>query len=77
MPEKYRNSVIFGSIHGCSIKQNILKPNGCTYIATRGDDFLSLGDKNFRPINLRWGPIGEIYCHRLARPEPLPSGRGR
>ena len=28
MPEKYRNSVIFGSIHGCSIKQNILKPNG-------------------------------------------------
>jgi putative membrane-bound dehydrogenase-like protein len=62
MPEKYRNSVIFGSIHGCSIKQNILKPNGSSYTASRGDDFLVSGDKNFRPINLRWGPNGEIYC---------------
>ncbi|MCE9531915.1 MAG: c-type cytochrome [Planctomycetes bacterium] len=62
MPEKYRNSVIFGSIHGCSLKQNILKPNGSTYTAMRGDDFLVSGDKNFRPINLRWGPNGEIYC---------------
>ena len=75
MPEKYRNSVIFGSIHGCSIKQNILKPNGSTYTATRGDDFLQSGDKNFRPINLRWGPLGDIYvidwhdqnpCHQAA-----------
>ncbi len=62
IPEKYRNSVVFGSIHGCSIKQNILKPNGSSYIASRGDDFLVSGDKNFRPINLRWGPNGEIYC---------------
>lgn len=62
MPEKYRNSVIFGSIHGCSIKQNILKPNGSSYTASRGDDFLVSGDKNFRPINLRWGHNGEIYC---------------
>jgi putative membrane-bound dehydrogenase-like protein len=62
MPEKYRNSVIFGSIHGCSLKQNILKPNGSTFTASRGDDFLVSGDKNFRPINLRWGPNGEIYC---------------
>jgi putative membrane-bound dehydrogenase-like protein len=61
IPEKYRNSVIFGSIHGCSIKQNILRPNGSTFIASRGDDFLVSGDKNFRPINLRWGPNGEIY----------------
>ena len=61
IPEKYRNSVIFGSIHGCSIKQNILRPNGSTFTASRGDDFLVSGDKNFRPINLRWGPNGEIY----------------
>jgi putative membrane-bound dehydrogenase-like protein len=62
MPEKYRNSVVFGSIHGCSIKQNILKPNGSSFTASRGDDFLVSGDKNFRPINLRWGHNGEIYC---------------
>lgn len=62
IPEKYRNSVIFGSIHGCSIKQNILSKNGSTYLAKRGDDFVVSGDKNFRPINLRWGPNGEIFC---------------
>jgi putative membrane-bound dehydrogenase-like protein len=61
MPKKYQNSVIFGSIHGCSIKQNILKPNGSTYTASRGDDFLQSGDKNFRPLNMKWGPAGDIY----------------
>ncbi|MDB5312565.1 MAG: Cytochrome c [Gemmataceae bacterium] len=75
IPEKYRNSVIFGSIHGCSIKQNILKPNGSTYTASRSDDFLVSGDKNVRPINMRWGPNGDIYlidwhdqnpCHQAA-----------
>lgn len=75
MPEKYRNSVIFGSIHGCSLKQNILKPNGSSFTASRGDNFLESGDKNVRPINLRWGPQGDIYmidwhdqnpCHQAA-----------
>jgi putative membrane-bound dehydrogenase-like protein len=61
MPARWRNSVIFGSIHGCSIKQNILQPQGSTFLAKRGDDFLRSGDKNFRPINLRWGPLGDIY----------------
>lgn len=85
MPEKYRNSVIFGSIHGCSIKQNILKPNGSSYTASRGDDFLVSGDKNFRPINMKWGPNGDIYlidwhdqmpCHQ-ARPDEWDYDRGR
>jgi putative membrane-bound dehydrogenase-like protein len=62
MPKEYRESVIFGSIHGCSIKRNVLRKNGSTYTASRADDFLVSGDKNFRPINLRWGPNGEIYC---------------
>ncbi len=62
MPPEYRDSVIFGSIHGCSIKRNVLRKNGSTYVASRADDFLQSGDKNFRPINLRWGPNGEIYC---------------
>jgi putative membrane-bound dehydrogenase-like protein len=75
MPEKYRNSVVFGSIHGCSVKQNVLKANGSSFVATEGEDFLVSGDKNFRPINLRWGPNGDIYlidwhdqnpCHQAA-----------
>jgi putative membrane-bound dehydrogenase-like protein len=61
MPPEYRTSVIFGSIHGTSIKRNVLRPNGSTYTASRADDFLRSGDKNFRPLNLRWGPSGEIF----------------
>jgi putative membrane-bound dehydrogenase-like protein len=85
MPERFRNSVIFGSIHGCSIKQNVLKPNGSTFTASRGDDFLQSGDKNFRPINMKWGPAGDIYlidwhdqnpCHQTA-PDLWDYERGR
>jgi putative membrane-bound dehydrogenase-like protein len=85
IPEKYRNSVIFGSIHGCSVKQNVLKPNGSSFTASRGDDFLVSGDKNFRPINLKWGPNGDIYlidwhdqnpCHQ-AKPDSWDYERGR
>ncbi len=85
IPEKYRNSVIFGSIHGCSLKQNILKPNGSSYTASRGDDFLVSGDKNFRPINMKWGPNGDIYlidwhdqnpCHQ-AKASDWDYERGR
>jgi len=85
IPERFRSSVIFGSIHGCSLKQNILKPNGSTYTASRGDDFLQSGDKNFRPINLKWGPNGDIYlidwhdqnpCHQT-KPDDWDYERGR
>ncbi|MBA4189855.1 MAG: hypothetical protein C0467_17875 [Planctomycetaceae bacterium] len=85
MPKRFQNSVIFGSIHGCSLKHNILKPNGSTYTASRGDDFLVSGDKNFRPINLRWGPLGDIYvidwhdqnpCHQT-NPDDWDYDRGR
>src|SRR5262249_17957786 len=66
-------------------KQNILKPNGSTFTASRGDDFLVSGDKNFRPINLRWGPDGGIYvidwhdqnpCHQ-AKPDDWDYEHGR
>ena len=85
MPEKYRNSVVFGSIHGCSVKQNVLKAQGSSFVASEGDDFLVSGDKNFRPINLRWGPNGDIYmidwhdqnpCHQAAA-DSWDQERGR
>lgn len=84
-PQRFHNSVIFGSIHGCSIKQNVLERRGSTYLARRGDDFLRSGDKNFRPINLRWGPRGDIYlidwhdqhpCHQ-ADPDAWDYQHGR
>ncbi|MFT3880460.1 MAG: c-type cytochrome [Gemmatales bacterium] len=85
MPKEFQNSVIFGSIHGCSIKQNILIPNGSTFTASRGDDFLVSGDKNFRPIQMRWAPDGSILvsdwhdqnpCHQT-NPDDWDYERGR
>lgn len=85
IPEKYRDSVIFGSIHGCSVKRNTLTPNGSTYRASKAEDFLVSGDKNFRPINMKWGPLGDIYlidwhdqnpCHQ-AKPDSWDYERGR
>jgi len=85
IPEEYRGSMIMGSIHGCSIKRDTLRPNGSTFIAGHAPDFAVSGDKNFRPINLRYGPDGSIYvidwhdqnpCHQAA-PDSWDMTHGR
>jgi hypothetical protein len=85
VPEPYRGSVIMGSIHGCSIKRDVLRKHGSSFIASHAEDFLVSGDKNFRPINLRWGPNGDIFvidwhdqnpCHQ-AKPDSWDKERGR
>lgn len=85
MPKEFQSSVIIGSIHGCSIKRNTLKPNGSTFTASRADDFLVSGDKNFRPIQMRWVPDGSILvsdwhdqnpCHQT-NPDDWDYDRGR
>jgi putative membrane-bound dehydrogenase-like protein len=85
MPAEFRDSVIFGSIHGSSLKRNTLRPKGSTYVASKAPDFLTSADRNVRPINLRWGPNGEIYlidwhdqnpCHQ-ALPDSWDYERGR
>ncbi len=85
IPQDLRGSLLMGSIHGCSIKQDNLRPNGSTYIGTHCPDFLISGDKNFRPINMRWGPDGSIYlidwhdqnpCHQAA-PDSWDMTHGR
>ena len=60
-PAPYQNSLLMGSIHGCSIKRDVLDRRGSTFVARHAPDFLTSGDKNFRPINLRGGPDGSIY----------------
>jgi putative membrane-bound dehydrogenase-like protein len=85
MPPEYRTSVIFGSIHGNCIKRNTLRPNGSSFIASKAPDFLTSGDRNFRPVGLRWGPGGVIYlsdwhdqnpCHQ-AKPDSWDYKHGR
>jgi putative membrane-bound dehydrogenase-like protein len=85
IPEAYRGSLLMGSIHGCCIKRDTLRRNGSTFIASHARDFLESGDKNFRPINMRWGPDGSIYvidwhdqnpCHQ-AKPDSWDMTHGR
>ena len=61
IPAEYRGSLLMGSIHGTSIKRDEIGRRGSTYVARHAPDFLVSGDKNFRPINLRWGPDGSIF----------------
>jgi putative membrane-bound dehydrogenase-like protein len=85
VPEAYQNSLLMGSIHGCSVKRNVLSERGSTFLAKKAPDFLVSGDKNFRPINMRWGPDGAIYlidwhdqnnCHQ-SRPDSWDQTHGR
>jgi putative membrane-bound dehydrogenase-like protein len=85
IPEQYRGSLLMGSIHGTSIKRDELGRRGSTYVARHAPDFLVSGDKNFRPVNLRWGPDGSIYiidwhdqnpCHQ-AKPTSWDMTHGR
>jgi putative membrane-bound dehydrogenase-like protein len=85
IPPTYQNSLLMGSIHGCSIKRDVLGRRGSTFVARHAADFLTSGDKNFRPINLRWGPDGSIYvidwhdqnpCHQ-ASPDSWDMTHGR
>lgn len=85
VPEAYQGSIIMGSIHGCSIKRDVLHRNGSTFVAKHAPDIVVSGDKNFRPINLRWAPDGSIYmidwhdqnpCHQ-AKPDSWDKDHGR
>ena len=77
MPEKFRNSVIFGSIHGCSIKQNILKPNGSTFTAQPRRRLPGQRRQELPPDQPAVGPERRHLPHRLARPEPVPPDERR
>jgi putative membrane-bound dehydrogenase-like protein len=85
VPKDYQDSLIMGSIHGCAIKRDVLRPRGSSFVAGHAPDFLVSGDKNFRPINLRWAPDGSIYvidwhdqnpCHQ-AHPDSWDMTHGR
>jgi putative membrane-bound dehydrogenase-like protein len=85
IPAEYQNSLLMGSIHGCSIKRDTLERRGSTFIGHHAPDFLVSGDKNFRPINMRWAPDGSFYvidwhdqnpCHQAA-PDSWDMTHGR
>ncbi|MDW8221431.1 MAG: c-type cytochrome [Gemmatales bacterium] len=85
VPQALRGSLLMGSIHGSSIKRDVLRRKGSSFVASHAPDLVISGDRNVRPINLRWAPDGSIYwidwhdqnpCHQ-ADPNSWDYSRGR
>ncbi len=85
IPPEFQGSLLMGSIHGTVIMRDVLERRGSTFVAKHAPVFLQCGDKNFRPINLRWGHDGSIYvidwhdqnpCHQ-ADPNSWDMTHGR
>lgn len=60
-PEKYRERLYMGNIHGGCINVDKLQRAGSTYFATGEDDFLTANDVWFMPVVQKTGPDGSLY----------------
>lgn len=87
-PEKYRNKLYMGNIHGNCINVDKLQRDGATYFATPEDDFLTANDAWFMPVVQKTGPDGCLYildwydryhCYQDANrdPEGIDRAKGR
>jgi putative membrane-bound dehydrogenase-like protein len=85
-PEKYREKLYMGNIHGNCINVDKLARDGSTYFATPEDDFLSANDAWFMPVAQKTGPDGCLYvldwydqyhCYQDARRDPAGIERAK
>jgi putative membrane-bound dehydrogenase-like protein len=85
-PEKYREKLYMGNIHGNCINVDKLARDGSTYFATPEDDFLSANDAWFMPVAQKVGPDGCLYvldwydqyhCYQDARRDPAGIERSK
>ncbi len=85
-PEKYREKLYMGNIHGNCINVDKLARDGSTYFATPEDDFLSANDAWFMPVSQKVGPDGCLYvldwydqyhCYQDARRDPAGIERSK
>ena len=60
-PEKYRERLFMGNIHGSGINLDRLEPQGATYRGKTESDFLSANDSWFMPVVQKTGPDGSLY----------------
>lgn len=81
-PPEYRGRPLFFNIHGRSINQENLVPEGSGYVAKHLPDFLHASDPWFTGVALKVGPDGAVYfidwydpqkCHKT---DPLVWDRG-
>ncbi|MBS0262840.1 MAG: c-type cytochrome [Planctomycetes bacterium] len=85
-PEKYREKLYMGNIHGNCLNVDKLARDGSTYFATPEDDFLSANDAWFMPVAQKTGPDGCLYvldwydqyhCYQDARRDPAGIERAK
>ena len=83
-PEKYRQKLYMGNIHGGCLNVDTLKRNGATYFATGEPDFLTANDAWFMPVVQKTGPDGSLYvldwydryhCYQDANRDPAGIDR--
>ncbi len=60
-PDKYRNQMFMGNIHGRRLNVDQLTPRGSGYVASRSPTSCFANDAWARFINLRYGPDGNAY----------------
>ena len=87
-PEKYRDRLYMGNIHGNCINVDRLERNGSTYASKGESDFLTANDAWFMPVVQKTGPDGCLYildwydryhCYQDANrdPEGIDRLKGR
>jgi putative membrane-bound dehydrogenase-like protein len=87
-PEKYRDRLYMGNIHGNCINVDRLERNGSTYASKGEPDFLTANDAWFMPVVQKTGPDGCLYildwydryhCYQDANrdPEGIDRLKGR
>ena len=83
-PEKYREKLYMGNIHGGCINVDKLHRDGSTYFATPEPDFITANDAWFMPVVQKTGPDGSLYildwyaryhCYQDANRDPAGIDR--
>ncbi|HEY3392299.1 MAG TPA: PVC-type heme-binding CxxCH protein [Lacipirellulaceae bacterium] len=60
-PERYRELVCIGNIHGGCLNVDRLERDGATYLAHAEPDLLTANDAWFMPVSMKIGPDGCLY----------------
>jgi glucose/arabinose dehydrogenase len=87
-PEKFRERIFIGNIHGGCVNTDRLERDGATYVAKAEADFINANDAWAMPVSLKVGPDGCLYvldwydryhCYQDANrdPEGIDRARGR
>ena len=78
-PEKFRQRLYMGNIHGGCLNVDVTEQRGSTYFATPREDFMTANDVWHMPVSQQVGPDGSLYvldwydryhCYQDANADP-------